>query len=196
MKPILFFNQISIADIGKVGGKNASLGEMYSQLSTKGVNIPNGFALTADAYRLFCNQNNLTQQLNDLIKTVDTNQYTNLVAVGNQTRQLILESVFPAQLQTALVQAYHQLSEQCGTQQLTVAVRSSATAEDLPTASFAGRMESYLNICGEQQLLEAVKLCRHCHIGGRTTNGAQRQGIVGRSFYHRPRQRFSKCYCY
>ena len=99
------------------------------------------------------------KQLNDLIKTVDTNQYTNLVAVGNQTRQLILESVFPDQLQTALVQAYHQLSEQCGTKQLTVAVRSSATAEDLPTASFAGRMESYLNICGEQQLLEAVKLC-------------------------------------
>jgi pyruvate,water dikinase len=159
MKPILFFNQISIADIGKVGGKNASLGEMYSQLSAKGVSIPNGFALTADAYRLFCSQNNLTQQLNDLIKTVDTNQYTNLVAVGNQTRQLILEAVFPDQVQTALVQAYHQLSEQCGAKQLTVAVRSSATAEDLPTASFAGRMESYLNICGEQQLLEAVKLC-------------------------------------
>ena len=159
MKPILFFNQIGIADIGKVGGKNASLGEMYSQLSAKGVSVPNGFALTADAYRLFREKNQLQQQLNQLIQSVDTDQYSNLVAIGNQARQLILTATFPDELKTALLQAYRQLSQQCGIENLSVAVRSSATAEDLPTASFAGRMESYLNISGEIQLLEAIGLC-------------------------------------
>lgn len=159
MKPILFFNQIGIADIGKVGGKNASLGEMYSQLSAKGVSVPNGFALTADAYRLFREKNQLDQQLNQLIQSVDTDQYSNLVDIGNQARQLILNATFPDELKTALLQAYQQLSQQCGVENLSVAVRSSATAEDLPTASFAGRMESYLNISGEEQLLEAICLC-------------------------------------
>ncbi len=156
---VLFFNQISIADIGKVGGKNASLGEMYNQLNPKGIGIPNGFALTADAYRLFRKQNNIEQKLNDLLLSLDTKHYTNLIAIGETARQLILSSTFPNEIIEALNEAYQTLSEQCKINNLDVAVRSSATAEDLPTASFAGRMDSFLNIGGEKQLLNAVHRC-------------------------------------
>jgi pyruvate,water dikinase len=156
---ILFFNQISISDIAKVGGKNASLGEMYNQLNPIGIGIPNGFALTADAYRLFRTQNNLEQKLNDLLLSLDTEHYSNLIAIGETARNLILSGTFSAEIIEAVNQAYLTLSDDCGIKNLDVAVRSSATAEDLPTASFAGRMESYLNISGEKQLLEAVHRC-------------------------------------
>ena len=141
---ILFFKQINIADIAKVGGKNASLGEMYNQLNPKGIGIPNGFALTADAYRLFRKQNNIEQQLNDLLLSLDTLHYSNLTSIGETARALILSGTFPTEIIDAVNQAYQKLSAQCGIKNLDVAVRSSATAEDLPTASFAGRMESFL----------------------------------------------------
>ena len=156
---ILFFNQISIDDIAKVGGKNASLGEMYNQLNSKGIGIPNGFALTADAYRLFRKQNNMEQQLNDLLLSLDTGYYSNLTAIGETARALIMSGTFPNEIIEAVNEAYQTLSSDCGIKNLDVAVRSSATAEDLPTASFAGRMESFLNISGEKQLLEAVHRC-------------------------------------
>lgn len=159
MDTILFFNQISIADIGKVGGKNASLGEMYNQLNPKGIGIPNGFALTADAYRLFRKQNNIEQKLNDLLLSLDTKQYSNLIEIGETARALILSATFPQEVIDALNDAYKVLCTEGGIPNIDVAVRSSATAEDLPTASFAGRMESYLNISGEQQLLDAVHRC-------------------------------------
>lgn len=159
MDTILFFNQISIADIGKVGGKNASLGEMYNQLNPKGIGIPNGFALTADAYRLFRKQNNIEQKLNDLLLSLDTKHYSNLIEIGETARALILSATFPQEVIDALNDAYKVLCTEGGIPNIDVAVRSSATAEDLPTASFAGRMESYLNISGKQQLLDAVHRC-------------------------------------
>ena len=159
LKHILFFNQISIIDIAKVGGKNASLGEMYNQLNPKGIGIPNGFALTADAYRLFRKHNNIEQQLNNLLLSLDTEHYSNLAAIGETARALILSGTFPTEIIDAVNEAYQTLSGDCGIKNLDVAVRSSATAEDLPTASFAGRMESFLNISGEKQLLEAVHRC-------------------------------------
>ena len=156
---ILFFDQINIADIAKVGGKNASLGEMYNHLNPKGIGIPNGFALTADAYRLFREHNDIEQQLNDLLLSLDTIHYSNLTAIGETARTLILSGTFPAEVINAVNEAYKTLSENYGIEHLDVAVRSSATAEDLPTASFAGRMESFLNINGKKQLLEAIHRC-------------------------------------
>jgi pyruvate,water dikinase len=138
---ILFFNQIGIVDIAKVGGKNASLGEMYNQLNTKGIGIPNGFALTADAYRLFRKQNNIEKELNDLLLSLDTEHYSNLISIGETARALILSGTFPKEIVYAVDEAYQNLSAACGIENLDVAVRSSATAEDLPTASFAGRIE-------------------------------------------------------
>ena len=156
---ILFFNQISIDDIAKVGGKNASLGEMYNQLIPKGIGIPNGFALTADAYRLFRKHNNMEQELNNLLLSLDTEHYANLATIGETARTLILSGTFPTEIIDALNEAYQTLCSNCGIKNLDVAVRSSATAEDLPSASFAGRMESFLNISGEKQLLEATHRC-------------------------------------
>ena len=156
---ILFFSQIGIADISKVGGKNASLGEMYNQLNPIGIGIPNGFAVTANAYRLFRKENNLENELNNLLLSLDTEHYSNLSAIGEKARSLILSAKIPAPIVIALNEAYHQLSDACHIQNLDVAVRSSATAEDLPTASFAGRMESFLNINGEKQLLDALHRC-------------------------------------
>ena len=156
---ILFFNEIGIADIAKVGGKNASLGEMYNQLIPKGIAVPNGFAITADAYRLFRAHNNLEHTLNDLLLSLDTEHYSNLISIGETARSLILSGTFPVEIVETVQEAYQTLCNACGIQNLDVAVRSSATAEDLPTASFAGRMESFLNIGGEKQLLAAVHRC-------------------------------------
>lgn len=158
-KHILFFNQISITDIAQVGGKNASLGEMYSQLTSKGIGVPNGFALTAEAYRLFRKANNIEKTLHELLLSLDTQNYSNLNEIGNQARALVLSATFPDEIIMAINEAYQELSAQCSLNKLDVAVRSSATAEDLPTASFAGMMESFLNISGEKQLLDAVKRC-------------------------------------
>ncbi len=156
---IMLFNQISIADIARVGGKNASLGEMYNQLNPKGISIPNGFALTADAYRVFRTHNKIEDALNKLLFSLDTLNYSNLTAIGEAARNLILTGTFPNEIIVAINDAYKALCIDCGITNLDVAVRSSATAEDLPSASFAGRMESYLNISGEKQLLEAIHHC-------------------------------------
>ena len=158
-KHILFFNQISIADIAKVGGKNASLGEMYCQLNPIGIKIPNGFAVTAEGYRLFRKENNLEKPLEDLLLSLDTKEYSNLSSIGEKARNLILSATIPEEINVEIRAAYLELCKQCNISYLDVAVRSSATSEDLPSASFAGRMESFLNISGEKQLLEAVLRC-------------------------------------
>ena len=158
-KYILFFNQIGIKAIGKVGGKNASLGEMYNQLNPMGITIPNGFALTAEAYRLFRKSNNLEKPLNDLLLSLDTKQYSNLSVIGEKARALILSATIPEEIRIEIDAAYQSLSEQCKINNLDVAVRSSATSEDLPTASFAGQMQSFLNINGTTQLLDAIHRC-------------------------------------
>lgn len=158
-KHILFFNQISITDIGKVGGKNASLGEMYCQLNPMGINIPNGFAVTADGYRMFCKANHLEKILDDLLLSLDTKEYSNLSFIGKKARNLVLSATIPEEIKAEISLAYQELCRQCHINNLDVAVRSSATSEDLPSASFAGRMESFLNISGEKQLLDAVHRC-------------------------------------
>lgn len=158
-KQILFFNQIRITDIDKVGGKNASLGEMFSQLSPMGIKVPDGFALTANAYRLFCKENNIEDELNDLFLSLDLKTNSNLSKIGQKAREIILSKSLPVTIKNEILEAYQCLSEQNDFKNLSVAVRSSATAEDLPSASFAGRMESFLNITGEEQLLDAIIHC-------------------------------------
>lgn len=153
------FSKIRIDDIPRVGGKNSSLGEMFNELNPKGINIPDGFALSADAYRLFRKENAIEQTIKDLLLTLDKQDFTNLTSIGEQARKLILNSEIPDLVAKQIKQAYSQLCSNLGVKVLDVAVRSSATAEDLPTASFAGRMESYLNINGEEQLLTAIKQC-------------------------------------
>lgn len=156
MSNIKFFNEISIADVPSVGGKNASLGEMYNQLSSKGIKVPNGFATTADAFWYFIDSNNLRGPLDGLMGQLDKKDYVNLSAIGRQARALLQNAVIPADLAADIVAAYHKL---CGGIVCETAVRSSATAEDLPDASFAGQHESYLNVKGDQEILKAVQRC-------------------------------------
>ncbi|PKH67850.1 phosphoenolpyruvate synthase [Flavobacterium sp. ALD4] len=158
-KYILFFNQIGIDMIDQVGGKNASLGELYNQLKPIGVNIPNGFAITAAGYRLFRQKNNLEKSLDDILNLLDTEEYSNLTEIGEKARALILSATIPDEIRAEIITSYQSLSKQSETKNLGVAVRSSATAEDLPSASFAGQMESFLNITGADQLLNAVLRC-------------------------------------
>ena len=156
---ILFFDEININDIEKVGGKNASLGEMYNQLSPLGIRVPNGFALTADLYRLFRKENNIESVLDELLLSLDSKNYSNLTEIGEKTRKYILSAGLSTEIKREIRIAYQSLCKQSGIENLGVAVRSSATAEDLPTASFAGQMESYLNISGEKQLEDAIHRC-------------------------------------
>jgi pyruvate,water dikinase len=153
MKYIKFFNELSIKDVPLVGGKNASLGEMYQHLTKKGVNIPPGFAITADGYRYFLEKNHLNEEIKKILADLDVKNIDSLKENGTDIRELILSGGFPQDLQAEIVASYRQLGG------LDVAVRSSATAEDLPDASFAGQQETYLNIRGNYHLLEAVKKC-------------------------------------
>ncbi len=158
-KYILFFDQIGIDAISKVGGKNASLDEMYNQLNPIGISIPNGFAVTAESYRLFRKTNNLEQPLQDLLFSLDTKEYSNLSAIGEKARNLILSATIPDEIRDEINTAYKSLSEQCNLNTLDIVVRSSVKSEDLPTASFADQMQSFLNINGATQLLDAVHRC-------------------------------------
>jgi len=155
---ILQFDQIKIEDIPLVGGKNASLGEMYRELASKGVKVPNGFAITAEAYREFLRATNLDDRIADILTDLDTQDLDNLRKRGAQVRRAIVSASLPQPLEEAILQAYDRLGGE-GEEFLDVAVRSSATAEDLPDASFAGQQETYLNVQGHQVLLETCKRC-------------------------------------
>lgn len=150
------FKEIGIADIAKVGGKNSSLGEMFSKLTSKGISVPDGFATTAYAFEEFLTQNSLHSKLDDLMSQLDKNTYENLNEIGAKARELMLAGELSQKLQSSIVQAYKEL---LGENDIEVAVRSSATVEDLPQASFAGQHESYLNVKGETALLNSVKKC-------------------------------------
>lgn len=152
------FKDIDIKDIPKVGGKNASLGEMFQKLTAKGIRIPDGFAITAAAYRFFLKENNLQSTLSAILKKLDTNAFTNLSEVGAEARMAISKATIPFSLQVEILAANQQLQERLGVD-YSLAVRSSATAEDLPEASFAGQQESYLNIKGDNELLDACLKC-------------------------------------
>lgn len=155
---ILWFEEIELKDVPKVGGKNASLGEMWRELSPKGIKIPNGFAVTSEAYWFFLKENQLDQKIKKILEGLNTQDLQDLGARGLQIRQKILAARLPEPLEKAIVQAYEKLN--LGSPQpIAVAVRSSATAEDLPDASFAGQQETFLNIRGQEALLSA---CRRC----------------------------------
>ncbi len=155
----LLFDEISIHDIPLVGGKNASLGEMYQKLTKRGVKVPPGFAVTAYAYRHLLKEAGIEQSIRKLLRGLDTHSIADLAKRGEAVRQVILHAKFPPKLEQAIVEAYRKLSKSLGAASVDVAVRSSATAEDLPDASFAGQQESYLNIRGEHALLDACKRC-------------------------------------
>ena len=155
---IRWFAEIGIDDVPLVGGKNASLGEMYRELTPQGVKVPDGFAVTADAYRGFLREGGVDQRIEALLKGLDTRDVAALQRCGRQARQAILGASLPGDLERAIVEAYDRLSAGSA-EGLDVAVRSSATAEDLPEASFAGQQETYLNVRGHADLLTA---CRRC----------------------------------
>lgn len=155
MKFIRLFEEIGIKDVPLVGGKNASLGEMIQKLGGKGVLIPSGFALTADAYRYHLKVNGLEDKIKVLLDKIDKKKIDTLMAVGHEVRSLIRAAPLPSEVATELCAAYKKLEERYGGQ-CDVAVRSSATAEDLPEASFAGQQETFLNVRGEAELL---RLC-------------------------------------
>jgi pyruvate,water dikinase len=182
---IRWFRDITIKDIPSVGGKTASLGEMYSKLAKQGVPVPNGFALTADVYREFLKFNKLDKKIKEALKNLDKRNIRALTTAGAKVRKMILAGEFPKEIKDEIFKAYKALSSNARrdphlisplkggennpllsrrgqgevSRSFAVAVRSSATAEDLPDASFAGQQETYLNVRGEKELLEACKKC-------------------------------------
>ena len=153
---VIAFEKLRIADVPSVGGKNASLGEMISQLTAKGVRVPTGFATTADAYREFLAQGGLADRINAELDKLDVDNVNALAACGAMIREWIMVAPFPQALQDAIAEHYKTLTAQMG-DAVSFAVRSSATAEDLPDASFAGQQESFLNIRGLDNIMHAIK---------------------------------------
>ncbi|MGD8984454.1 MAG: phosphoenolpyruvate synthase [Desulfobacteraceae bacterium] len=159
---VLWFNEIGIDDVPMVGGKGASLGEMYRKLHDKGISIPNGFAITAYAYRYFLRYAGIEDDIKKVLKDLETGDVNDLMRRGREVRDIIKHAEFPPDLTQAIYLAYDQLAEEFGQQgldDLDVAIRSSATAEDMPDASFAGQQDTFLNIRGKRSVLQA---CRNC----------------------------------
>ncbi|CAN5163371.1 hypothetical protein BH09DEP1_BH09DEP1_7820 [soil metagenome] len=160
MEYIKNFSQSSIDDVALVGGKAASLGNLYTKLSSKGIRVPNGFAITADAYWYFINANGLMPHIEKMMDELqDFSDIAKVQQVGHHIRNLFRIAPMPQELGQTIIAAYQSLGVEYQQKNLAVAVRSSATAEDLPGASFAGQQESYLNISGKEELLEACKKC-------------------------------------
>lgn len=155
---IKWFNELGIEDVDLVGGKNASLGEMYQNLTHEGIRIPNGFAVTADAYRSILDSNDAWEKLHTLLDDLDPDDVTQLQERGKRCREIIHNCILPDDMIVQIQLAYEELQEEYG-EDVSLAVRSSATAEDSPEASFAGQNESYLNIQGLDALLDAYKRC-------------------------------------
>jgi pyruvate, water dikinase len=157
-KLILWFDEIGIEDVPIVGGKNASLGEMHQKLTSRGVAVPNGYAITAYAYQYLLKEAGVEQAIRDALDGLDTHDMRNLQERGEKVRNIIRTAEFPDDLRAAIIEAYRKMEEEYG-KDVDVAVRSSATAEDLPDASFAGQQETYLNIRGPEALIDACKRC-------------------------------------
>ncbi len=155
---IKYFNELGIEDVDIVGGKNASLGEMYQNLSGEGIRIPNGFAITADAYKMILNSNDAWEKLHAQLDNFDPDDVTQLQERGKRCREIIYDCTLPDDLITQIKSAYEALKVEYG-EDLTLAVRSSATAEDSPEASFAGQNDSFLNISGLDALIDTYKRC-------------------------------------
>lgn len=179
MKPFIKkFEEILINDVSIVGGKNASLGEMYNKLSTKGIKVPPGFATTAFAFEAFLEYNQLAARLENIITGLDRTLFSNLKETGASARKLIMDGELPKDLKDEIVEAYNFLGAET-----TVAVRSSATAEDLPQASFAGQHESYLNVKGADDLLMAIKKCYASLYTDRAIKYREDKGFVHSKVY-------------
>jgi pyruvate, water dikinase len=158
-KYIKFFDELGIKDVPQVGGKNASLGEMYRKLTSKGVRVPNGFATTSAAYNHFMDGSGLKKKIRVILKGLNTHDVRDLMKRGEKVRKTIMAGKFPKDLEKEILEAYIKLSSDYGVKATDVAVRSSATAEDLPDASFAGQQDTYLNIKGGKYIIDAVKRC-------------------------------------
>ncbi len=156
---VLWFEHVGMNDVPRVGGKNASLGEMTQSLLSAGIRVPDGFATTASAYRAFVTTNGLEAAIRAELEKHRSGAVT-LQETGEKLRELFLGAEFPAEIASSIVDSYRTLGERAGVKDLSVAVRSSATAEDLPEASFAGAQETFLNVVGERELLDA---CRRCY---------------------------------
>ena len=152
---VLWYNELGMHDVDRVGGKNASLGEMITNLSSLGVSVPNGFATTSDAFNQFLDQSGVNQRIYELLDKTDIDDIDQLAKAGKQIRQWIIDTPFQPELEQAIHQAYDQLSSDDA--EASFAVRSSATAEDMPDASFAGQQETFLNVQGYDAVLVAVK---------------------------------------
>ncbi|HYG00894.1 MAG TPA: phosphoenolpyruvate synthase [Chryseosolibacter sp.] len=155
----LALREVGMEHLNQVGGKNASLGEMIQNLSSLGISIPQGFAITVDAYWEFLKHNNLESNIREAIGKVDVNNLVSLRKGGSTVRQMIRNGKFPKPLEEQIIISYRELSQKYGQDSTDVAVRSSATAEDLPDTSFAGQQETYLNVRGNEGILEAVRNC-------------------------------------
>ncbi len=155
LRNVLWYNQLGMHDVERVGGKNASLGEMITHLSELGVSVPNGFATTAQAFNDFLTQSGINQRIYELLDRTDIDDVNQLAKAGAQIRQWIIDTPFQPELEQAIAAAYDQLSE--GEKEASFAVRSSATAEDMPDASFAGQQETFLNVQGIDAVMVAVK---------------------------------------
>ncbi|PWW15177.1 MULTISPECIES: phosphoenolpyruvate synthase [Pseudidiomarina] len=152
---VLWYDQLGMNDVGRVGGKNASLGEMISHLAGAGVDVPNGFATTAEAFNEFLEQSGVNERIHAILDTLDTDDVKALAEAGKQIRQWVIETPFQPELDQAIRAAYQELSG--GNAEVSFAVRSSATAEDMPDASFAGQQETFLNVRGIDAIMEAIK---------------------------------------
>jgi len=153
---LLWFDSLRMTDVDRVGGKNASLGEMISQLAGLNVNVPNGFATTADAYRDFLEESGLAERIDQALEGLDIEDVDALAKAGQQIREWISAAELPQRLRDEIAKAYEKLSGEAGGQ-ASFAIRSSATAEDLPDASFAGQQETFLNVRGLEQVVQAVR---------------------------------------
>ncbi len=154
---VRLFSELGAQDVPLVGGKNASLGEMFQELSSQNIRVPDGFATVSEAYFAYLDHNRLRQKITDALATLDTTDVQQLEKIGASIRSWIIDGEMPPTLAAEISAAYGRLREQNGGRDPAVAVRSSATAEDLPDASFAGQQETYLNICGEESLLHTCK---------------------------------------
>ncbi len=152
-------DKLSLKDLSEVGGKSASLGEMIQNLKSQNINVPSGFAVTVEAFDAFIKENQLKEKINSQLKELDVSDIISLRKAGSQTRKLISNGKFPVTLEKAILEAYYRLSANYGQEATDVAVRSSATAEDLPDASFAGQQSTYLNIRGGEMILTAIRSC-------------------------------------
>jgi pyruvate, water dikinase len=156
---VLDLSEVGSGDVALVGGKCASLGELFRELTTKGVRAVDGFSTTSHAYELLLETNGLRKKLQKLLRSLDVNDLNELARVGSEARALMLETPFPPEVEKAVIDAYDRLGERIGKKSFEVAVRSSATAEDLPDASFAGQQDTILNVKGGQKLIEACHQC-------------------------------------